>query len=427
LALTVLALGAWTPERPPKQIRGVVPTHFFIMQNILETDYQNASYNTSSPTWARNITNGHIFLQADPLNNAKFEWTPVLDPTNEYDLNWIGASGVVISPDDSGKDDPFLHPFGFDWEFFLAPDPPYQSLAAPTNDSLYVGAVTRAKQQFGISVPNMLGVEWDGGLVPDIYRALEGDRVCVWGRWIVDTGHDDFHTEIHPPALLVAARATPPGSTEKTQVTLLSRPYLVSQTFSDGHGLEGHLLEEIGKCEALPIPLSTRVEAHPQIMPKPFWGTQTLSFTVRPPTGRRAPTDQLQIAFHFTVRDGEIIQLLNGGNDSVKVLVVMNDSKYKAPPLPKKNSVTITRDDLAKLNGDAGDVYLGAEILSLLNPLGEIFLQRGILTDSYDKPQPVLGTTTITNVNSLPGLTPVTVNNDQPYPLAGSLSLTWIR
>lgn len=35
-------------------------------------------------------------------------------------------------------------------------------------------------------------------LVPQGYRPDPGDRITVAGRWIIDGGHDDFHTELHP-------------------------------------------------------------------------------------------------------------------------------------------------------------------------------------------------------------------------------------
>jgi hypothetical protein len=33
-----------------------------------------------------------------------------------------------------------------------------------------------------------MGVEWDSGVIPEPYRSRGGDRVAVFGRWIVDAG-----------------------------------------------------------------------------------------------------------------------------------------------------------------------------------------------------------------------------------------------
>ena len=176
-------------------------------QSILTTTYQNAPFNTSSPTWAKDRVGGQVFMAL--TNSADFEWTQVYNPAVERDATFAGLSGWVVSWDNSDADNPFLHPFGNDWEFYLAPDPQYEFLAAPSTNDLFENAANDARER-GLTAKNILGVEIDQGLVPSAWQLQTGDRVCVWGRWIVDTGHDDFHTEIHPPALLVGARAVYP-------------------------------------------------------------------------------------------------------------------------------------------------------------------------------------------------------------------------
>lgn len=413
IAITTNSFAQRRPIGPPNR------------QIILETTYKNVPFDTSSPTWAKDRVKGETMFSMD-TTKPPFEWSQVLDPNDEYDRDFIGLSGWVVSPEESETDVPFLHPFGgVDTEFYTVPDTAYRYLAAPTDDDLYVRALQKAKQR-GFNVENILGCETDIGLVPPIYRPVDGDRVAMWGRWIVDAGHPDFHTEIHPPALLVAARATPAGSTEKTQITVISRPYLVSQTFSDGERLRNHLLEEVNK---LKIGLSTRLEAHPVIMKKPFVGNHEMSFVVRPPTPRHNSLDRLMVDFHFTVRTGVTVQAADAG-DSVVVYVTMNDANYKPPALPDKHTIAIKRSELKKMNPDAGtayDVAIFASILTPGNTLAPIFELQGIETDRYDDPQPVLGATTSEDVRLLKGDTPVTVNDDQPFPIAGSLSLTWKR
>jgi hypothetical protein len=41
-------------------------------------------------------------------------------------------------------------------------------------------------------------------LAPQGYRPDPGDRENVVGRWIVDGGHDDFHSELHPTEAMVS-------------------------------------------------------------------------------------------------------------------------------------------------------------------------------------------------------------------------------
>src|SRR5439155_8567297 len=102
---------------------------------ILETDYSNPPYvvggvdQTLSPGWARDVCGGRRFLaNRTPL----FEWTPVF--SSEVDERLVGFAGTIVEePTISGKDLPFTHPFGTDWEFFVAPDQSYASLLAPSN------------------------------------------------------------------------------------------------------------------------------------------------------------------------------------------------------------------------------------------------------------------------------------------------------
>src|SRR5215475_2556742 len=68
---------------------------------------------------------------------------------------------------------------------------------------------------FDPNLPGTLGMEIDHDLIPESYLPHDGDRVAVFGRWIVDCGHGDndqgvsgFHTEIHPPLLVASGRQT---------------------------------------------------------------------------------------------------------------------------------------------------------------------------------------------------------------------------
>jgi hypothetical protein len=96
-------------------------------------------------------------------------------------------------------------------------------------------------------LPSLLGVEMDGGLIPRQFNDLarggveQGDRMAVFGRWIVDCGHQvpitscdgtDLHKGI--TASLVAPVAL--DAREFTRVLFTSRPYLVSQRFTTDTG-----------------------------------------------------------------------------------------------------------------------------------------------------------------------------------------------
>jgi len=268
-------------------------------------------YDANNPNWSRDLVSpsGQTFL----LNaNPVWEWTPVLDPHDEFDTKLVGISGTAVYPTTnqipnplSDRDNPFYHPFGFDFVFFIAPDSPYMSLLAPNNfltgtgavqdRQEYIDAIQRAKTVLNLDVSGVLGVETDQGLVPTQYRVEEGDRVAVFGRWIVDCGHADFHTEIHPPLLLARAKSI---SQDVTYSTVVSRPYLVSQEFDDG-ALRQHLINEVLKLVpvvptwltfGIPAPRSWQVEAHPHLKNPPFSGDQTMTYVVRPASPRSDPS-----------------------------------------------------------------------------------------------------------------------------------------
>ena len=105
---------------------------------ILETDYVNPPYLVGGvdqtrvdSEWAKKLCDGQRFLDnRTPL----FEWTPVFGSQVEEQDQLVGFAGTLVEePQYSGADLWFTHPFGFDWEFHIAPDPRYGALLAPSN------------------------------------------------------------------------------------------------------------------------------------------------------------------------------------------------------------------------------------------------------------------------------------------------------
>jgi hypothetical protein len=403
------------------------------MLPILDTNYNNPFHDSSNPSWASQVCQNQTFLEH---GNPVWEWTPVWNPTSELNGD-VGISGTALvegnglsgtNMNDFRADVPFQHPFYNDWEFYIAPDPQYTSLLAPTNtgidpntglivDATY-NRVTNTAAARGLAVPQgVLGVETDQGLVPPDYRALDGDRVVVLGRWIVDCGHPEFHTEIHPPLLLAVAR--PIGN--ETSVKVIGRPFLVSQDFGDG-ALRQHFLNEASKVETFQ---SLRIEAHPRIISPPFSGIRIMTFYVRPPTPRQSPNDKLSLSFHFTVRNGVAIEVTKGLNpDEVQVIVTMNDVNYHPATPPPMHHVAVQISDLPS------SVQALAGVLGFLNPIVAPIIAEGILTDRYDLPSPQSvhdSENVVTNVDvaQMAGNSTVSVDDNQPYPIYGWLTLQW--
>lgn len=418
-----------------------------------------------------------------PSRDAQQEWKQTLpaDLTNtaahEEDYegdNLVGASGWALVPRFSGADVPFTHPFDLDYEFYVALDQPpddpkrYTFLLTPADQSCaeedFNEAVSQAANTkdahgqplipFGPDgLPNLLGIEIDGGLVPTQFTNMlaggldVGDRVAVFGRWIVDCGHQlpitrcdgtdihpgltAFRTEIHPPLLMAAARVTDgsqalPAALNARQLTRLivtSRPFLVGQRFTTDTGTiyeddqpdDGpffpHMIREVVKANdtLLGIPTaSVQVEAHPKIKSYPFKGSYEMHLIVRPPAaagglgnlgGGAVAQGQLAVAFQFTVRSGCTVQVkpMDGEAGAIDITIKLDQSTYIPPQLPTRNERTWSRDELGQLNPAAADAYISAEewsagIHALYPQLGSVvgagvstlILERGIKTDEYD-------------------------------------------
>src|SRR5512139_86422 len=132
LPTTVLAPAQLPP--PPPSPTGGPPA------SILMTTYENVVYPPAQndPLWAQKITNGDtIGLNGIP------EWLPVYDQRFEREgsLNnpMVGLTGWAVHPQLSNGDVWFVHPFGFDYEFYIVPDPQYQGLLAASNTSVTPG------------------------------------------------------------------------------------------------------------------------------------------------------------------------------------------------------------------------------------------------------------------------------------------------
>jgi hypothetical protein len=110
---------------------------------------------------------------------------------------------------------------------------------------------------FDTRLPGTLGMEIDHDLIPESYLPRDGDRVAVFGRWIVDCGHGDndqgvsgFHTEIHPPLLVASGRQTDDGFFrgalfggadlhERDRPSVLRRPGLPRRVLCEAHVARG--------------------------------------------------------------------------------------------------------------------------------------------------------------------------------------------
>jgi hypothetical protein len=385
--------------------------------------------------WTKRLVGGDLFLRGPEPRHG---WVSVYDPNSEFDQPLTEVSGIALDPRPSNSDLPFVHPFGNDFEFELAPDAPYFDLVAETMEGSYSTATERARTEFNMDVPGVIGVETDLGLVPGQYKPEDGDRVCVWGRLIVDAGHSDFHTEIHPYLVMASARPTPSAqqdpsarTPDATIVRITSRPFLVSQEFPHG-SLFNHFLVQLGEAVLNPF---SHIDAHPRLMPKPFAGLQTLIFDIRPPTPRRRRSDRLILESTITRRNKSVALAVTehpDGGDAVRAMIMLNETGYDPPSEPARHDFTVKRADLEQLDPTAA-AAMDASIFALAiagQPQVAAVIAKGFPTHRYDHPRAAsaghASSRTRQPVSDLPGV-PTNMDNGQPFPLFGTLKLEWER
>jgi hypothetical protein len=424
--------------------------------SILQTTYENVAnpLAVNDPGWSTKISNGQILGVG-----GQVEWVSVYDKgfEKEGSLNnpMGGLTGWVVAADPpiSLADVWFVHPFGNDFQFFIAPDPQYEDLLAATNVGTPATATTAASEFFvataaarGLGLPaakGVLGVETDQGLVPPAFQKLvtTGSRIATFGRWIVDCGHNDFHTEIHAPLLMAVATPMPPplgvaGASEMTSVQFMSRPFTVSQMFAGGNCID-QILSQVAEVETtfLGVPLNWRVEAHPTIFTTPYDGRPFVKLLVQPPPRKHINPvtipQKLMVNFHFTHRTGVALQVFDAGNGTVGIIIVLGD--LTPATLPAKHDKTVQWSELQPYYSHVNEIIDAAEGLDVLvNVAGAFILSEGILTDIYDSPsasspldnQNVAGPVAI---DQLPAKVGVSEDNSppQPFPIYGWLNVWW--
>jgi hypothetical protein len=437
------------PAPPPPSPTGGPPS------TILQTTYQNAPFApaTTDPRWAEKISGGQTIGFSTP---PPWEWVSVYHPSAERDGSpnnpIVGVTGWAVAgvPPISLNDVWFVHPFGKDFQYFIVPDPEFDGLLAASNTGVTpTGQIeqefhdaTNTARALGLAATGgVLGVEIDNGLVPTGFQDLvsDGTRVATFGRWIVDCGHGDFHTEIHPPLLQAVAKPAPPpagvpGATEMTSVHIVSRPYMVSQHYAEGNFID-HLIAEVAKVEDTfwGIPSSGRVEAHPTVIRYPCDAHPHMTLLVQPPAPPAGhgvltvmPPHRLTVNFHFTHRAGVSVRVFDAGNNTVGITIVFGD--LNPAPLTTKRDDTVSWDDLGSYHWIVNGLQIGDIIVGDLP--SAIVLQRGILTDLYD---PVTATSQVDDQNvagpiGLDALTPtdgISEDDEQPMPIYGWLKVYW--
>jgi hypothetical protein len=423
------------PEPPP------APPHLLDIAKLDGSPWGNPAFDTSAPGWQSSVVHGKTF---DGSADHKFEWVSVLSPEVEQD-DEVGLAGTAVRPNDSQFDLPFTHPFGPDFEFTIAPDPIYSGLLADSNKDPKNPSYTddwQAATASGIGAVGLLPVEVDGALVPPAYRCQHGDRVAVYGRWIIDAGHEDFHAEIHPPLLMARARsvddngnATAPSEGATTLFQLWSRPYQAGQTFTSG-GHSGLTLRQYIKDIVSTL---GNITATPPVFAKPFDGIHLVCFKIRPPVQLSPPklatalTPELEYSYHFTVNGACGVEVTRSPSDpqSVQVVLALNSAGYPALPEPTRHSESMSIDtllaskpagvDLDWLQQAWADFKEAEGIFGVGGDIGFNLCEAPHMSQTQDQ----VNVVPFTPLSGLPSSSQA-VDKSQPFPVYGWLKLRWV-
>ena len=411
-----------------------MPPNLLQLVKLDGSPWENPDYDTTGASWSSDLVDGHTF---DGSNDHPYEWVNILDPTVQQD-DQVGATGVVVEVDDSDKDIPVTHWFGGDWEFGMVPDPQFERLLAPSNRDPKgeYGFCFEDAHKMGLAVPaGIMPMEVDGRNIPDDFKADPGDRVAMVGRWIIDAGHDDFHSEIHPP-LLLATQQVLDDSGNRTALSpnasvgfkLWTRPYQVNQRFHTGDDSNLCL-----KDWATDISESTSIEAYPQIFDKPFDGVNLISLLVNPPpppVGHGAAgavaihPHELRCSYQFITNGAvglEVRPAPAGGG--VIVHLAFNSVNYPTNvPLPNETGKDYDIQQLLdQVPGGADLNWLESAWLSI---------QGDVKIYTYDAPaMPAHTNEHVVPYTALAHLPPSTVVTDaqQAFPIYGWLKLKWFE
>jgi hypothetical protein len=339
------------------------------------------------------------------------------------------VAGVIKKIEFSMGDLTFTHPFDKDFTFDVLPDAPYRALAqvvgAGAAEGGPEGTIHMEIEQGLIPHTDTASInDYQQGFIPSV-----GDRVSVFGHWIVDCGHNDYHTEIHPVVFMAFAHTE--GST--TLVHVYYNPYDETQVFTPDPALANQVtntarlkdpnsktfpsylvatLKRVGHLGAPPFCCLDRIEAH---MMEGANTKEPLPWFVCAPGG--ASGGALNVSYHFSVRPGVGVSTTTN-KDTGCVRFQTSLGKAYTPVDPVRKDCVDPWDELtAQAEAATGNTNLDIKKLieEQVPPSFVPAVERDPVVDCYD---PLTG----------PPVTPesggrqVTTSTDQAFPFYG-----WVK
>lgn len=297
----------------------------------------------------------------------------------------VMVSGVATHVVVGAGDFPFDHTFGSDFNMDVALDPPYteagQNFGVVGGDLHVEIAAGQLPHEEGEPGPAS-GQEWEDmsarsrqGIFDRFIPEVDS-RVLVMGHWIVDCGHLNFQTELHPITFMANGRVID----GKTVVDAFFNPYRETQYYHPDpeKALDFDDTSRLTDPATAPFPLAliSSILRIQDAAPEPYtsidhlesWALLEASrtspvswFVCAPPgsTGKR-----LEVKYHWITRPGVEIEVVSLEESSCAEVHVTLGSSTIAPPAPR---VCVTPWEF--LNEVAGE-EAGVEDLDLQAQLG---------------------------------------------------------
>jgi len=358
------------------------------------------------------------------------EWGEIVPGKQMY------VAGTVRETEFSRGDLQFTHPYDRDITFDIVPQEPYKDLVqvlGPGIDGDEGGAGDSLHWELSRGLfPHQTRSAYLDGFLPQ-----NGYAVASYGRWIIDCGHNDYHSELHPPTFLAMGRVDKEsGATisnafyvpyDETQLftpnASLANDFANPERFSDpdSRTFPSYLYHQLLAVEHIGNPRTTlflhRLEAH-HILDANRQSPVTWYVCAQGP--KPANAKGLSISLDFTARPGMTISSESDPSTGCVRLTARIGPSYTPMVPTRKDCVTPWEELNRQAQAALGDPNL--DIRDLVAGEVSASFRDAVLRDPLVDCYVPLIVPAPGNPNGDPG---VFTSADQPYPFYGEATVGW--
>jgi hypothetical protein len=371
---------------------------------------------------------GGELVDAEPQNaRVVREWGEIVPGKQMY------IAGTIKDFTFSGGDLQFTHPYNKDITFNVIPQPPYEDLV----QTLGVGTDPDAGEardalHWELSLdlfPHKTPSAYLDGFLPQ-----NGYSVASYGHWIIDCGHNDYHSELHPPTFLAIGRVED-GTTISEAFYV---PYYETQLFTPNPSLvtdfdnprrftdpntrtfPGYLYRQLLAVGHIGDPATTifldRLEAHHMLEAN---RASPVTWYVCAEGPKPANAQGLTVSSHFTARPGVTIASAPDSSTGCVGFTATIGPSY-TPLVPTRKDCVSPWEEL----NQQAQAALGNPNLDIRGLIaGKVpasfrdAVLRDPVVDCYDP--------LVVDAPGGPSGAKVFTSADQPYPFYGEARVSW--